>query len=314
MASDWQIVAFPLILPWRGDFWTLPLYFPNLKVGVIPGWPVQLPYQGLPLPREATDRSHELKGYKPGDLRQWQAFEKYQEDQAEGPDLLGTLRNYGQAKAPAQEVFPEAWALAWQIEKLQADQEAQLMLVDQGQDWLKDILAPEPWEERPGFGSAPGAPELVAPDLARLRYTLWQQVLAPHLQDLWAPLLLGRTSRSLFLSLRGWPELVGPQRVQFSLPGCHSVEEWRQVCGGGEAPPWQEQAVGLLGNLLDEADDLKDLEKAAAELNEFVADEVVPQWPYPVIWNFDMEVWVQAAEDQASVLCWTEAGAGILPG
>ena len=50
MGSDWNIVAFPVILPWRDEFWTLPLYFPDLKVGVTPGWPAQLPYQGMPLP------------------------------------------------------------------------------------------------------------------------------------------------------------------------------------------------------------------------------------------------------------------------
>ena len=47
MGSAWHIVAFPVILPWREEFWTLPLYFPDLKVGVIPGWPEQLPYQGM---------------------------------------------------------------------------------------------------------------------------------------------------------------------------------------------------------------------------------------------------------------------------
>jgi hypothetical protein len=30
MGSAWHIVAFPVILPWREEFWTLPLYFPDL--------------------------------------------------------------------------------------------------------------------------------------------------------------------------------------------------------------------------------------------------------------------------------------------
>ncbi|MCX5892399.1 MAG: hypothetical protein NTW80_05390 [Deltaproteobacteria bacterium] len=314
MASDWHIVAFPLILPWREDFWTLPLYFPDLKVGVVQGWPAQLPYPGLPLPPEAQVQPRELKHYKPGELRQWQAFGEYREAQAESADLLRDLRHYGQPQAPAPDASPQAWSLAWQLEKLQADQETQLGLVDQGQEWLKDILIPEPWEERSSFGPVPGVPEMVDPDLARLRYALWQRVMAPHLQDLWAPFLLGRTARSLFLTLKGWPEWTGLKRVQFTLPGVHTASEWLTVCPNGTAPAWQAHAVELLGGLLDEADDLQDLEAAATEFREFVANEVVPQWPFPVIGNFEMEVWVAEDDDQAPVLCWYGAGGGVLPG
>ena len=83
MGSAWHIVAFPVILPWREEFWTLPLYFPDLKVGVIPGWPEQMPYQGMPLPSEAEVHPRELQHYNPGDLRQWQAFANYRRDQEE---------------------------------------------------------------------------------------------------------------------------------------------------------------------------------------------------------------------------------------
>ena len=315
MASNWHIVAFPLILPWRDDFWTLPLYFPQLKVGVIPGWPSQLPYQGLPLPPEAQPHPQELKHFTGGDLRQWQAFEKYQEAQAEAGDLLGDVRNYGRAEAPEPDASPQAWSLAWQLEKLQADQEAQLHMVDQGQEWLKDILTPEPWEERQSFGQVPGVQEMVDPDLAKLRYRLWRRVMAPHLEDPWAPFLLGRTSRSLFLTLKGWPEWTGLRKVQVSLPGCRSAEELSRVCANGAEPPWRRRTFGLLGSLLETAaEDQEDLEAAAQELEEFVADKVVAEWPFPVIWNFDLEVWVPDAEDETPVLCWPGAGGGILPG
>ena len=309
---EWHIVAFPLILPWREDFWTLPLFFPDLKVGVTLGWPPQLPYQGQPLPPEAQAPPPELKYYHPGDLRQWQAFQDYQEGQAEGSDLLQALRNYGQVQGPLPEASPQGWSLAWQLEKLQADQEAQLGLVDRGEAWLKEILTPEPWEERPGFGAPTEIPEMVPPDLARLRYALWREVLASYLQDSWAPFLLGRTSRALFLTLQGWPEWTGLQRVQFTLPGIHTAEEWLTVCPDGAPPPWQAQAVALLNNLLDEADDLQNLKAAVRELGEFLRAEVLPQWPYPVMGNFEMEVWVPASEDQTPVLCWTSAG-GSLP-
>jgi len=316
MASNWQIVAFPLILPWREDFWTLPLYFPDLKVGVASGWPGQLPYQGLSLPPEAQIGPREYKHYKPGELHQWTAFEKYQQNWTEAGDLLEDLRHYGRVeRAPLPpDSSPDLWSLAWQIEKLQSDQEAQLALVDRGQDWLQDILAPEPWEDRPGFGPAPDIPELVDRDLARLRFAIWRHALVSSLTDPWVPLLLGRTSRSLFLTLRGWPERTGLQKVQFSLPGVQNAEEWLQVCGGAAAPPWQGQAVEMLKKLLDEADDLQGLEAAVEEFEEFVAQQVRTQWPFPVIRNFDLELWVQESSEREPVLCWTGAGGGILPG
>ncbi len=314
MASDWHIVAFPVILSWREDFWTLPLYFPDLKVGVVQGWPAQLPYQGLPLPPEAQAQSRDLTHYHPGELRQWQAFGKYQDAMTESGDLLQDLRHYGQAKAPAPDASPQVWSLAWQLEKLQADQEAQLGLVDRGQEWLKDILTPEPWEERPSFSPVSGIPEMVDPDLAQLRYALWRRVMAPHLQDPWAPFLLGRTARSLFLTLKGWPEWTGLQKVQFTLPGVQTAAEWLTVCPDGTPPPWQAQAVALLEALLEKADDLQTLEAATAELGEFVTDEVLAHWPFPVIGNFDLEVWVPDAAGQPPVLCWSGAGSGNLPG
>ena len=52
MGSAWHIVAFPVILPWREEFWTLPLYFPDLQVGVVPGWPNNCRTRGWPYPRK----------------------------------------------------------------------------------------------------------------------------------------------------------------------------------------------------------------------------------------------------------------------
>ncbi len=313
-----RLVAFPLILPWRQEFWSLPLYFPHLRVGVIPGWPAQLPYQGMPLPVEAHPPSPGLKHYKPGDFLQWQAFAEYQKGQEDGGDLLQALRNYGRAEAPEQAASPDPWSLAWQLEKLQADQEAQMYLVDQGQEWLKEVLAPEPWEQASGLGPVPGIPEMVDPELAKLRYRLWQRVMGPQLQDPWVPFLLGRTARSLFLTLRGWPEQAEPKMVQLSLPGCRSSQEWSTVRGNGEAPPWQAQFQERLAALLDAAAAAGDLEAAARELAEFVADRVAASWPLPVIWELELEVWIPDPGKNISsppVLCWSGAGAAdVLPG
>jgi hypothetical protein len=318
MGSAWHIVAFPVILPWREEFWTLPLYFPDLKVGVIPGWPEQLPYQGMPLPSEAEVHPRELQYYKPGDLSQWQAFAKYRRDQeGEGENVIQAIRGYGQAAVPApQPPPPNAWSLAWQLEKMQADQEAKLLLVDQGQDWLQDILKPEPWDDRVSFGLVSGVAETVDPELAKLRYRLWRRVMAPEKPDQSVPLLLGRASRPLFLTLKGWPEWTALRKVQLSLPGCRNKGEWLQVAGDAGQPPWQGKFVDLLAGLLTAAADNQELKAASRELQEFVADEIVASWPLPEVWYGDLEIWGPDAAPEANgpVLCWGSAGAGILPG
>jgi hypothetical protein len=318
MGSPWHLVAFPLILPWREEFWTLPLYFPDLKVGVIPGWPEPLPYQGMPLPPEALVHPRELQNYQPGDLRQWQAFENYRQAQGElGEDILQALRYYGQS-APSEPQAPpaRAWSLAWQLEKMQADQEAQLVLVDKGQDWLKDIFKPEPWDEGKSFGPVPGVAEMVDPELAQLRYRLWRRTLAPYLQDQAAPLLLGRTSRALFLTLKGWPDWTAIQTVQLALPGCRNEAEWRTVWGEAHQPPWQDRFVDLLASLLTAVADGQEPLAASRELQKFVDHDLAAAWPLSGEWNWDLEIWAPKAapNEAAPVLCWTGAGAGVLPG
>lgn len=316
MGSAWNIVAFPVILPWRDEFWTLPLYFPDLRVGVTPGWPSQLPYQGLPLPSEAEIHPRELEHYKPGDLRQWQAFENYQKGQGEEDDLIQAIRGYGGPAAPTPPPSsPNAWSLAWQLEKMQADQDAQLLLVDQGQEWLQDVLRPERWEESASFGPVAGVQEMVDPELAQLRYRLWRRVMDTFLTDQAAPFLLGRTSRALFLTLKGWPEWTELKTVHLALPGCRNRAEWQAVAGDGK-PPWQDQFTALLADLLSAAAEPQDLQAASRHLQEFVADVIVAQWPSPAVWDWDLEIWAPAGapEEPQPILCWSGAGGGILPG
>jgi hypothetical protein len=316
MGAEWQIVAFPVILPWREEFWTLPLYFPDLKVGVTPGWPSQVPYQGMPLPPEAEAHPMEYKHYQPGDLRQWQAFANHMRAEEGEGDLLHVLRQYGEPRTQEQPAPPNISSLAWQLEKMQADQDAQMVLVDQGQAWLKDILAPEPWEERPAFGPVPGVEEMVDPDLAKLRYHFWRRVMAPYLHDSWAPLLLGRTSRALFLTLKGWPEWTALQKLEILLPGCRSAAEWTAVAGEKGVPPWQREFKDRLADVLQGASDPEKLLAAARELNRFVEDELAAHWPRPEVWRWELEVWAPegSAEAEQPILCWAGAGAGILPG
>jgi len=320
MGAPWQIVAFPLILPWREEFWTLPLYFPDLKVGVVKGWPPQMPYQGMEMPPEALAPATELKHYRPGDLRQWHAFGEFRKSQEDLGDLIQLLRGYGQEPAEVAETAPspspQAWSLAWQLEKISADQEAQLRLVDQGQDWLAEILKPEPWEDQPAF-NVPGVEEMVDPELAKLRHRLWLRVMAPYLEGDYAPLLLGRASRSLFLTLKGWPRWTGLQWVELGLPGCRSAEELRAAGGAAGPPPWQPRFRELLAACIEAAyRDFPALETAARGLREFVAQEVAGSWPAPVEWQWDLEIWMPDGEldNPNPVLCWTGAGKGILPG
>jgi hypothetical protein len=318
MGSAWHIVAFPVILPWREEFWTLPLYFPDLKVGVIPGWPEQLPYRGMPMPSEAEVHPRELEHYKPGDLSQWRAFETYRRGQAgEDENVIQAIRDYGQpAVTEPPPPPPNAWSLAWQLEKMQADQEAQLLLVDQGQDWLQDILKPEPWSERASYGPVSGVAETVDPELAKLRYRLWRRVMAPDLADQSVPLLLGRASRPLFLTLKGWPDWTALKMVKLSLPGCRNGGEWLKVAGETGRPSWQEKFGELLGAFLTAVADNQELKAASRELQEFVADEIAAGWPLPEVWHGDLEIWGpdDAPEANGPVLCWGSAGGGILPG
>ncbi|MEW6657928.1 MAG: hypothetical protein AB1424_04655 [Thermodesulfobacteriota bacterium] len=318
MAAGWQAVAFPVILPWREEFWTLPLYFPDLQVGVIPGWPSQLSYRGLSLPPEAEAAGREFKGFRPGEMQQWQAFKEYRAAQEDGEDdLIQAIRRGTGAPAPQSGDLPDPWNLAWQMEKLLADQEARLVSVDRGQEWLAEILAPEPWEERQTLGPVPGIGEMVDPELAEMRYQLWRRVMAPHLKEPWTPLLLGRTSRSLFLTLRGWPQWTGLRAVQIPLPGCRSEQEWQQVRNRAGMMEILDRCGALLAAALTKAAGSPDLAAAALELTEFVEKTLAPLWPLAPLWHWNLEIWAPeaaAGEKGAPVLCWTGAGAGVLPG
>jgi hypothetical protein len=157
---------------------------------------------------------------------------------------------------------------------------------------------------------------MVDPELAKLRYQLWRRVMAPQLEEPRAPLLLGRTSRSLFLTLKGWPEWTELVKVQVPLPGCRSHSQWLQIAGETGAPPWQPQFQGLLAAVLDVAADKEDLASAAQRLLQFLEEEVRRPWPFAEIWNWDLEIWApdHEAPEGGPILCWAGAGTGILPG
>ncbi|MEW6387663.1 MAG: hypothetical protein AB1491_09145 [Thermodesulfobacteriota bacterium] len=317
MAADWQLIAFPVILPWREEFWTLPLYFPQLKTGVITGWPPGLPYQGIPLPAEALAPARELAHYHLGELSQWKAFAEYKaQQQDEVEEIIKALRGEP-PEAPAVPVpSGEAWSLAWQLEKMQADQEAQMLQVDRGQEWLAEILSPEPWVQRVDFGPVPGIKEMVDPELARLRYLLWRREMGPYLQDPWAPFLLGRSSQAIFASLKEEGGVKQTQPVQISLPGCRSQDEWRKVRGEAGSPGWLGTFQEMLAECLGTAAKGQDVNLPAQKLNRWLEEVVALSWPVQPMWRWGLEVWAVETETEAwqPVLSWAGAGGDIMPG
>ncbi|MBW1990901.1 MAG: hypothetical protein JRI59_01990 [Deltaproteobacteria bacterium] len=314
MDTCWQVVAFPLILPWREEFWTLPLYFAELKVGVLSGWPQALPYKGRPLPPEAQAPGEELQHFRPGELLQRKAFKDFLESREEVEDIIRELKGLPREEPRVELPSREAWNLAWQLEKMQAEEEARMLQVDRGEQWLAEILSPEPWDQGAGFSPA-GITEMMDPELARLRYLLWRREMAPYLKDKWAPLLLGRTSRAIFGALKGWPHWSLIKSVKVQLPGVRSEEECWQA-GGQEGPSWREGFLRHLEACLEVSGELSSLQNRAKELENFLEETVLPAWPGEPEWLFELEIWAEEEEEEdwGPVLCWAGAGAGILPG
>jgi hypothetical protein len=317
MENGWQIVAFPLILPWRKEFWTLPLYFADLKVGVIPEWPESMPYKGMPLPPEATGLGEELRHYRPGELRQRQAFREFLESQEAVEDIIKELKGSPKAEVAVELPDIKAWSLVWQLEKMQADEEARMIKVDEGEKWLAEIISPEPWDHRLNFGIT-GLKEMVDPELAQLRYLLWRREMAPYLEGNWSPFLLGRTARAIFGTLLGWPGWNSIKLVSVDLPGVRSEAAWRAVADDGRGPAWRLEFEERLAVCLKAAaENFQALKGRTEELKEFLEQVVVPAWPEAPAWHFELEIWSTEDEDdevQVPVLCWAKAGADILPG
>jgi hypothetical protein len=313
----WQIVAFPMILPWRPEFWTLPLFFPDLIVGVLWQWPAGVPYQGRPLPPQAAAGGRDLRHYAPGELKQWQAYEEYASDQEGVADILRALK--GEPAEPGVAAGPwkneEAVNLAWQLEVMEADQEAHLAKVDQGEAWLAEILSPEPLEEAGSLPRAAADIEVLDPEMARLRYLFWKREMKSILTPDSAPLLLGRTSRAIFTALR--QEAGGNQglRVRLALPGCRTEEAYQR--GRKTAAAWRQRFQELLGACLTAAHQSADLKTRAQELTQWLREDLPRHWPEIPTWTWDLEIWgtdPQAGEGGETLLAWAGLGKEVVPG
>ncbi len=317
MPMTWRIVAFPMILPWRPEFWTLPLFFPDLTVGVLWQWPAGLPYQSRPLPPQAAAGGRDIKHYAPGELKQWQAYEEYASDQEGLDDIVRALR--GEPAKPAVAGGPwkdeEAANLAWQLEVMEADQEAHLAKVDQGDKWLAEILSPEPLEE-PGSGSAsPGDIEVLDPEMARLRYLLWRREMGSYLAPESAPFLLGRSSQTIFTSLRREAGGEPAPRVRLVLPGCRTQEEYQAA--QKTAAEWRHGFQELLRACLDAADQGADLDERAQAFTRWLSDELPRYWAEIPTWTWDLEIWgrdPEVSEGGETLVAWGGLGKEIVAG
>jgi len=319
MSPSWRPVAFPLILPWRPEFWTLPLFFPDLAVGVLWHWPAGLPYKGRELPPQAVAGGREFKRYAPGELKQWQAFEEYSRSREEVADIVRALK--GEPAEPDLAAGPwnekEAINLAWQLEVLEADQEAHLAQIDRGDEWLAEILSVEPLEDSERLPGLPGVQEIVDPWTARLRYFLWRREMETVLGPLSAPLLLGRTSQGIFASLREITGQIGPPLVRFKLPGCRSEDEYRAVDKVSSGSGWQQEFQELLGDCLSAADQGAGMERAARELSRWLEKTLLRQWPEVPPWTWDLEIWgrdPEAGPGGEPLLAWGGLGKGVVAG
>jgi hypothetical protein len=261
----------------------------------------------------------ELRHYAPGELKQWQAYEEYTSSREDVEDIVRALKG-----APAEpEVAGGPWkdkdalSLAWQLEVMEADQEAHLAMVDQGEEGLAAILAPETLGEPEDFTVSPGEKEVLDPETARLRYLLWQRELGALLTPESLPLLLGRTARTIFASLRQEAGGGKAPQVRFTLPGCRTEDQYHVAKNGERAVGWQREFDRMLGACLTAADQGADLERPASELTQWLAEELPQQWPGIPLWTWDLEIWnrePKTREGGEALLAWGGLGKEVVPG
>lgn len=319
MAAPCRLVAFPLIIAWRPEFWSLPLYFPDLRVGVLWQWPQGLPYQGMALPAAVAAGGRELKHYAPGELTQWQAFQQYAESGEEVEDLVRVLRGEPAKPRGPEGPWPQedVWRLAWQLEFMAANQDAALAKVDRDGEGLAELLSPEPWEEQGVLAATPGEIEMLDPETARLGYLLWRREMKAHLGAGSTPLLLGRTSSAIFASLR--KEAGGPSATpeRLTLPGCRTAEEFRAARGEGPAPPWQEEFETRLADCLQAATEGTALAPPIRALARWLEGDLARQWPGNPSLSWELEIWARepkAGEGGEALLGWGGLGKEVVPG
>ncbi|MGQ9687495.1 MAG: hypothetical protein ACUVXF_01720 [Desulfobaccales bacterium] len=315
MADKRRFVSFPLIIPWRLEFWSLPLFFPDLAVGVLWQWPPGIPYRGRPLPAAAIFDDKELRHYAPGDLTQWQAYEQYAGGTEEVDDIVRALKGEPPESKVVEKPFKEekAWKVAWRLEVMEADQENHLARVDRGDEMLSEMLLPESWEEPAAVPKPAGEVEILDPETARLRYLLWRREMGALLGPKSVPLLLGRTSQAIFASFRQEAGAGKAPRVRFHLPGCRSEADYQAVKAAGSG--WQTEFARLLEACLEAADSGENLENPAAVLAGWLKEALSSLWPPVPSFTWQLEIWgrdPQLTEGGETLLAWVGLGKGVV--
>lgn len=180
---DWTWVAFPVCLPWQEEFGPLSFYFPEVECGLLLQAPPAVGWRSRFQPPKYQNLPALLKGFRPGELRQWQAFLDFLASQ-EGDDteLRAAIRG---ELAPVLPPSPEPellWSLAYQLEQVLSDAAAGLAALRRQEQALSTALGGE-LEEITALGSVEPSfsPDLdrTPPDLelTRLRLLFWRQLL-----------------------------------------------------------------------------------------------------------------------------------------
>jgi cell pole-organizing protein PopZ len=228
-----QLAVFPLLVGWRKNYWSLPLYFPNLAVGEMAGAPAGVGLPTLPLPPVKKSLEREWRSYHPGELSQWGVYQNFLDSQDEGKDLLQSIRGNRPAPLPTSPDPALIWTLARQLEKMRVEQEEILQQTDRQQCELDTILAPDPWDEESQLLAASwqkaslGLASPPDPELTKLRLLFWRMVLDSHLRFPYTPLVLEspRTMSEIKSLIESESALGDTYQAQIILPACESKEE-----------------------------------------------------------------------------------------
>ncbi len=185
----------------------------------------------------------------------------------------------------------EAASLAWRLELMEADQEAQLARVDRGEERLEEILAPETWEEPESYEGVAGEMEIVDPETARRRYLLWRKEMEPVMGAGSVPLLLGRSSLGIFTSLRKEGGTGKSARVRLQVPVCRDEEVSQSTRQARGETAWEKEFQRLLGMCLTAADQGAAIEEPGQVLSRWLKEELPRQWPEMPSLYREMEIW-----------------------
>lgn len=272
MRQSWQFVAFPLVVDWQPDFASLAVYFPGVECGWLRQAPVSCRWRSRFGPPRYRDLPALLRGFRPGELSQWQAFLDFlaAQEQEEENALRAAIRGRFAAVLPPSPDPEFLWSLACQLEEMLQETAAGLAKLRRQEEALSAALGGDLEEAialgalepsfSPDLGLSPPDPEL-----ARVRLLFWRQLLeveaATDRVGLVLANLAGDTSpRLLYAEAQASGEPV--QRWSWQLPKLDPAAP--------EVAPWQEKFQAALAEMLNAA--LAGMPGAAAALTALLTE------------------------------------------